>query len=286
MKKKKTFLAALILPAALLIAAAVRLIGPLHLRAGPETHEDTEQNDSIQYYGLSFMPDESLPRNEYAADAFDFSDDIFIRYDSDDAECGVDVSTYQGEIDWRQAAAAGVEFAMIRVGFRGYLSGALALDDRFIQNADGAAEAGVKIGAYFFSQAVTPAEAEEEADFVVSALAGYDVTYPVVFDWENVESPDARTSGISPRELTELASAFCARIAEAGYTPAVYFNVPTGYFMYDLASLSDYVFWLAEYRSVPTFYYSFDLWQYTDAGRVPGIDAPVDLNLCFRSFPG
>ncbi len=199
---------------------------------------------------------------------------------------GVDVSFYQKDIDWQQVKAAGIDFAIIRVGFRGYgSSGLISEDSCFRQNIAGALEAGLQVGVYFFSQAVNVWEAREEADFVLNAIRGYDITFPVVFDWERItNNSSARTNGMPGSTMTLCAQAFCDAVAQAGYTPVVYFNQDAGYLDYDLDLLKDYGFWLAEYRSVPTFYYHFDLWQYTAKGQVPGIEGAVDLNLCFADY--
>jgi len=199
---------------------------------------------------------------------------------------GVDVSFYQEDIDWHQVKASGIDFAIIRVGFRGYgPSGLMAEDSCFRRNIAGALEAGLQVGVYFFSQAVNVWEAREEANFVLDAIRGYDVTFPVVFDWERItNNASARTNGLPGSTMTLCAQAFCDAVAQAGYTPVIYFNQDAGYLDYDLDLLKDYDFWLAEYRSVPTFYYHFDLWQYTAKGRVPGIEGDVDLNLCFTDY--
>ena len=199
---------------------------------------------------------------------------------------GVDVSFYQKDIDWKQVKASGIDFAIIRVGFRGYgPSGLISEDSCFRQNIAGALEAGLQVGVYFFSQAVNVWEAREEANFVLSAIQGYDITFPVVFDWERItNNSSARTNGMPGSTMTLCAQAFCDAVAQAGYTPMVYFNQDAGYLDYDLDLLKDYGFWLAEYRSVPTFYYHFDLWQYTAKGQVPGIEGEVDLNLCFADY--
>ena len=206
--------------------------------------------------------------------------------DEKTARTGVDVSFYQKDIDWKQVKAAGIDFAIIRVGFRGYgSSGLISEDSCFRQNVAGALEAGLQVGVYFFSQAVNVWEAREEANFVLSAIQGYDITFPVVFDWERItDNSSARTNDMPGSTMTLCAQAFCDTIAQAGYTPVVYFNQDAGYLDYDLDLLKNYGFWLAEYRSSPTFYYHFDLWQYTAKGRIPGIEGDVDLNLCFADY--
>lgn len=198
------------------------------------------------------------------------------------AMTGVDVSVYQEDIDWQQVKAAGVDFAMIRVGFRGYgPSGILSEDSRFRDNITGALEAGLQVGVYFFSQATNVWEAQEEANLVLNAIKDYNVTFPVVFDWERITNASARTDGLPGGTITLCAKTFCDTVAQAGYTPMVYFNLDLGYLGYDLSQLKDYGFWLAEYRTTPTFFYDFDMWQYTAKGCVPGIKGDVDLNLYF-----
>lgn len=171
---------------------------------------------------------------------------------------------------------------MIRVGYRGYSQGALQMDERFRENMDGALAAGLDVGVYFFSQATSVLEAEEEADFVLSAVRGYPIKYPVAFDWEFIDGAEARTDGMDGDTVTQCATAFCDLISVAGYTPMVYFNQELGYLFYQLDQLDASQFWLAEYDTKPDFFYDFEMWQYTHTGVVPGIQGNVDLNLAFR----
>ena len=225
---------------------------------------------------------DSLPLNTYDPQSF-YTENGLRRYSTEDmiGLAGIDVSSYQQNIDWSLVKDAGVDFAMIRVGYRGYVSGKLDLDDCFLQNMEGAATAGIPVGVYFFSQALTEEEAIEEAKYVLNWIQGYDIQYPVVFDWEEVEA-DARTDEMNMLMLTSCALAFCKTIEEAGYTPAVYFNQVYGYQQLNLPSLKDYVFWLAAYEDTPGFHFDFQMWQYTNQGTVPGISGPVDLNIYFK----
>ncbi len=194
---------------------------------------------------------------------------------------GVDVSYYQGEIDWEKVKASGIEFAIIRLGYRGYgQEGKLVEDKMAFENLEGALEAGLKVGVYFFSQAITVEEALEEADFVLKRIQDYDITMPVVYDWEYV-SAEARTANMDPRTLTDCYLAFCGRIEEAGYTPMAYFNSYQSRSLMYLTELEQYPFWLALYSDRMTYPYRIEMWQYTDSGRVPGIAGNVDLNLMF-----
>ena len=194
---------------------------------------------------------------------------------------GVDVSYYQGEIDWEKVKASGIEFAIIRLGYRGYgEEGKLAEDKMAYKNIEGALEAGLKVGVYFFSQAITVEEAVEEAEFVLKRIEKYDITMPIVYDWEYV-SNEARTANMDRRTLTDCYQAFCEKITEAGYTPMAYFNSYQSKNLMYLTELESYPFWLALYSDRMTYPYRFEMWQYTDSGKVPGIEGNVDINLYF-----
>lgn len=198
---------------------------------------------------------------------------------------GVDVSVYQGDIDWHTLKKEGVYFAFIRAGYRGYQKGGLNTDKNFEKNIQGALDAGIKVGVYFFSQALNADEAYEEALYVLDLIHGYDVTFPVVFDWETVLADDARTNGIETEELCRAANVFCSTVAEAGYTPMVYSNQTLSLLYYDLSRIYSYDFWYAEYKDTHTSYYDFEIWQYTSAGRLAGVpDAYVDLNISFVDY--
>lgn len=192
---------------------------------------------------------------------------------------GIDVSSHQGLIDWNKVAGDGVEFAILRAAYRGYTAGSLNKDSTFDYNADQAAQAGLQVGAYIFSQAITVEEALQEADFLLDILAGKHITGPVVFDWEVIGTKDARTYGLDTQTLCAAANAFCQRIAEAGYTPMVYFNSYAGYVKYDLSEIQQYDFWFAQYKEKPDFYYNFQMWQYTSSGKVSGVEGNVDLDV-------
>lgn len=204
------------------------------------------------------------------------------------SEAGVDVSEHDGEIGWEAVRASGIDFAMIRLGYRGYSQGTIALDSYFLANLEGATKAGLKVGVYFFSQATSEDEAREEAAFVTKTLAdsGATLAYPVVFDEEPITNGDvARTDGMASEQFSANAAAFCQAVQQAGYEPAVYGN------QHDLAkldltgALSNYQVWYAEYGvDEPTGEVDFTMWQYTDSGTVDGIPATagqVDVNIHF-----
>ena len=194
---------------------------------------------------------------------------------------GIDLSVFQKNVDWAKAAESGVEFAVIRLGFRGYGKGALQPDELFDSHLDGAHAAGIDAGVYFFSQALTAEEGREEAQYVLEQLKGRKLELPVYFDWEPVSTEDSRTNGYDYANLTGSAVAFCQTIEAAGYQAGVYINRQQGYYHYDLSRLTDYSLWVADYNSYPDFYYRFDMWQYSAGGQVEGFDIQVDENLLF-----
>ena len=191
---------------------------------------------------------------------------------------GVDVSAHQGSIDWEAVAASGIRFAMIRLGYRGYGTGKLVEDEYAKKNLQGAKDAGLDVGAYFFSQALNIREADEEIKFMLNILGEQYLDMPIVLDWE-IPTNDARTAGMDGRTLTDIQLHFCSVMAEKGYQPMVYFNWYQSEHMYVLSELEDYPFWLALYQDRMTYPWKVELWQYTDKGRVPGISGNVDLNV-------
>lgn len=261
--------------------------------AGESTESDLgaqpmliEAEPTITYRDQVLPVWENVEPNQYDQSCFSVNDRGWVTYEKNgvSAKIGVDVSTYQEEIDWKQVADSGISFAMIRCGYRGYSKGVVVEDKLFQKNIEGALDAGLEVGVYFFSQATNVWEAQEEADYVLGAIEGYDITYPVAFDWEFIAgSGEARTNGMEADDITRCAGAFCDMVAKAGYEPVIYFNQDLGYLSYELDALNDYTFWLAEYDTNPSFYYHFDLWQYTHRGEVPGIEGNVDLNLDFRT---
>ena len=245
--------------------------------------EQTEQEEQEQIAYGSYLVDvlEDVPVNSYDADAF-YQEDGRIYYESDTVETrtGIDVSVYQGDIDWEAVKNDGIDFAIIRLGFRGYgESGSMNLDRNFTANLEGAIAAGLDVGVYFFSQAITVKEAAEEAEFVLEYLDGYDLTYPVVFDWEVIGTESARTYGLDTETLCACANTFCSMVEEAGYEAMIYLTSYAGYIKYDLSQVMEYDFWFAQYSDTPDFYYDFQMWQYSSTGSVDGISGDVDLNL-------
>ena len=204
---------------------------------------------------------EGVPVNKLQADGFT-ADNTFKYYSENGQPAsneGIDVSSFSGSIDWAKVKESGVDFAMIRLGGRGYGDeGGLYADDKAAENLQGAKAAGIKVGAYFYSQATTNAEAEEEAEY-------------------------AKQVKVTSTQATECAVAFCEKVKSFGYIPMIYSASREFYFKYDLSRLKDYELWLVQYADKPDFYYQFSMWQYSESGHIDGIDGSVDLNISFKS---
>ncbi len=198
------------------------------------------------------------------------------------SQTAVDVSDLQGKIDWERVSEDGIDFAMIRLGRRGYTEGNIYLDDYYYENVSGVQSEGMPFGVYFFSQAITEDEAIEEANFVIKHLSGSGISYPVVFDHEPVESADGRANNLSKNELTRITKAFCQKIEDAGYTPMIYGNA----FDMERLNLNDLKgidVWYAEYESSqPTGQFDFAMWQYSSTANVSGINTQADLSILFE----
>ena len=192
---------------------------------------------------------------------------------------GIDVSKFQGSIDWNAVKADGITFAIIRCGYRGYGSGALVEDSTYRANIRGAINAGLKVGVYFYSQAVNEAEAVEEASMVLSLVGGYSLPLGVYYDTEKVAGDSGRADGISAAQRTACAVAFCETIRNAGYRAGVYSYAGWFYNSLNFANISKYNIWIAQYRDTLNSSYKYNTWQYTGSGRVNGISKPVDRNI-------
>lgn len=246
----------------ILLAALLTLPGCLN-GPQPNTQPPTE-------------PAPTLPQSPFSPG--DFTEDKgFLSCAGVNAVVGIDVSHHQQQIDWQQVADAGVKFAMIRLGRRGLTTGALAADDLAAVNLAGAREAGLKIGAYFYSQAVSPEEAAAEAAFALQILDGTPLDLPLVYDWELED----RTAGVDQKTLTACTRTFCEAVEAAGYTAMIYFNSYQALELLDLLQLTAYPWWLAMYDHTQNFPCRMDMWQYTNTGSVPGIQGNVDVNLLF-----
>ncbi len=194
---------------------------------------------------------------------------------------GIDVSEHQENVDWQQVKAAGIEFVMIRVGWRGYTQGELFADTLAQTHYAGAKAAGLKVGAYIFSQAVTPEEGAEEAAYLLEQTKDWDINMYLALNWEYT-GEESRTAAVDARTLTDITKAFCQRVEQANKRSMVYFDAYLASTRLYLEELRGYPFWLAQYAQEMDFSHPVTMWQYTSTGKVPGIDGDVDLN---RYYP-
>ena len=232
---------------------------------------------------------ENVPKNIYDFSCLSTDEDTgFKKYNDEKngitSKMGIDVSEFQGgDIDWKQVKDSGIEFVIVRIGYRAYgESGELVKDDMFEQNIEGALDAGLEAGVYFFSQAITPGEAVEEAEFVLDLIRPYKITGPVVYDTEEIKGDTARTDGNTRQEFTNYCKVFCDTVEHAGYDSMIYANMKWMAFTLDMEELTDYDFWYADYHELPQNPYDYAIWQYSETGAVPGINANVDLNIWFE----
>lgn len=190
---------------------------------------------------------------------------------------GIDVSSHQGVIDWPAVAESGVEFAMIRLGYRSYRDGGLYIDEQAAYNLTEARAAGLKVGAYFFSQALNEEEAAEEAAFALEILGGVELDLPLAYDWEHVAG-STRTGAMDQETLTACVKSFCGAAEAGGYEPMVYFNLDLSRTLLDVDAVAGYEVWFAQYADAPELDAPFRIWQYSDQGQLAGITEKVDLN--------
>ena len=277
-KEKKIFLIkAIAVGVAALVLIGIVLAFVRGLQPGGEPSEpDVIQGD------ISRPTEETLPpppANPYFATDFSYGVDGYLHLTAGKSVVGVDVSEHQVNVDWQAVKDSGVEFVIIRVGYRGYETGELYADTEAQTHYEGAKAAGLKIGAYFFSQALNDEEAAAEAAFTLEQIKDWQIDMPVVFDWEYVSS-SARTANIGKTALTSATRVFCEAVKAAGYTPMLYFSQAQGDDLLELSELTEYGFWLAMYRNM-VYPYRIDMWQYTSTGTVPGIDGEADIDLYF-----
>ncbi len=192
---------------------------------------------------------------------------------------GIDVSYHQAEIDWEKVAADGVEFAMIRLGYRGWSDGALYMDERFVENMQGAQAAGIDVGVYFFTQALNETEAKQEAEYVIEHIKDYELQMPIAWDVEDIDEEEGRMDHLSVSQRSRNAAVFCQTLSDAGYEAMIYCNMYYEAYRLDMEMLSGFPIWYADYSRFPQTPYHFQIWQYTSSGTVDGIEGKVDLNI-------
>lgn len=250
----------------------------------PETVPSTTQAEATTAPPPETQPPTTLPPpppNIFDPKDFEYDEQGYLTCNAGQYQRGIDVSSYQTQIDWQQVADSGIEFVIIRVGGRGYgEAGTLYEDSKAQQYYEEATNAGLKVGAYFFSQAISPEEAVEEAEYLLELTKGWELEMPVVYDWEFI-SLEARTAWVDRQTLTDCMLAFCDRITQEGLDAMIYFNPQQSRMRFHIEQITQYPFWLAMYSDWMTYPYKIDMWQYTNEGSVPGIEGNVDINLYF-----
>lgn len=263
-----------------------------------ETSEEAEEEDDpstdgkhtlVQYSDgreewVSISP--YLPKHEY-----DFTKLVcqsgLMKYYEDGRQIsyvGVNISKFQDYVDFVKVKKAGIDFVMLRAGVRGYGTGQLSVDDYFSENLKRATDAGLDVGVYFFSQAITKEEAVEEANMVIENLGEYQISYPVAFDMEFIENDSARTDILTRFEKTEIAKAFLDAIADAGYKTMIYGNKEWLIKEIDMSKLTAYDVWLSQGADIPDYPYQFAMWKYDFRGKVDGIVGFVDMSISFINY--
>lgn len=227
-----------------------------------------------------------LPKHEYDFTKLVCQSDLMKYYENgkQTSYVGVDISKYQDYVDFVKVKKAGIDFVMIRVGARGYSSGQLVLDEYFSDNIKRATDAGLDVGVYFYSQAITKEEAIEEANMVIENLGEYQLAYPVAYDMEMVENDTARTENLTKAEKTEIAKAFLDTIAATGRKTMIYGNKEWLIKEIDMSKLTAYDVWLSQPADIPDYPYKFSMWQYDFEGSVDGIVGYVNMNISFINF--
>lgn len=227
-----------------------------------------------------------LSRNDYDYSGLVYQRPLMKYYENNTrvSYVGVDISKTQDYVDFLELKRAGIEFVMLRLGQRGYSSGEITMDEYFMDNLKRASEAGLDVGVYFFSQAVTVEEAEEEAQFVIDTLSENKIQYPVVFAMDTIPNEVSRIDSLDKMERTNIALAFMDKIRENGYFPMVYGDKEWLIQKLSLGSMIGYDVWLSQEMDIPDYPYQFVMWQYTTHGSIAGIAGDANLNICFIDY--
>ena len=292
-KKRNLFLAATLILVVIIVAVSAVILarGPrvssveLISNNGDGTATVSDLND-----GRMTIPYYDIPTCTYKLQDFKSGANGTIVYEGGDSYVGINVNYKMGDIDWNQVAESGVDFAMIRVGYRGNENGSIVLDSKFQENITGATEANIPVGVYFYSKAVTNEEADAEATFVLEQIRGYNVTWPIAFFWEydtnddGTQDQNSRTIACNGDQVTGFISTFCNKVEMAGFNSCYYATKSMAYDTLDLSQLGKFDLWYAEFRERPSFYYNFGMWQYTQEGTVSGISGSVPITLSFQDY--
>ena len=228
-----------------------------------------------------------IPKNELIEDNFSVVSGNKLTYSQSGrnvSHFGIDVSKYNGTVSWNSVKKAGVEYALLRVGARGYSSGNIVLDEKFTENLKGCQDNGIDVGVYFFSQAINTNEAIEEASYCVASLSGNRIRYPIIFDSEEVLNDSYRTENLSSTELTNIFKAFAEVVKAYGYTPMFAGTKKQLARRVDLQNMNGYDIWLLDTGEKTEYPYRYSIRQYSDKGKVDGITGEVNLDICLISY--
>ena len=227
-----------------------------------------------------------LTKNTYDYSGLVYQYPIMKYYEDSEkvSRVGVNVSADDGDINFKRLKKAGVDFAMIRLGSRGYGSGNLMADEMFYENVRKATDAGMDVGVTFFSQAITKEEALEEATRVIEGLQGFTIVYPVAFDMEYISNDTARVQGLSKEAKTEIAMTFMDAVRQAGYKTVLYGDKEWLIRRVDLSKLIGYDVWLSQEQDTPDYPYKYTMWEYTKSAKLDGLDEPAALSICFIDY--
>ncbi len=195
---------------------------------------------------------------------------------------GIDVSEFQRDIDWEKVKESGIDFVMIRCGFRSMVKGDIREDQKFRYNISEANRLGIPVGVYFYSTAINKKEALEEASYVINLISDYEITYPVAYDFEMFN--ENRTEGLNDKDINDNAIYFLDYIRSHGYHGMLYSNLRAINYHWDLEKFKGYPLWYAQYIDTSTYDDDYVMWQYADNGRVDGIVGNVDLNEGYYAY--
>ena len=271
--KFKRFVRSLINRPLILIIAAIVIIGLIVF--GAVSCSNKSKNISTHNTTGDFSSAESLDETKWT------TENGFMKYDDSayTSTIGIDVSEWSEDIDWQKVKDAGVDFVILRVGYRGYETGKFVIDTKLEEYMTGAEAVGLKMGAYFVTQAISEEEAIEEAELVLEKVEGHEMAMPLYIDCEANGGTTSRTDSLTMQDYTDNAKAFCKRIEEAGYKAGVYSNETWINKNLDLEQLYDYDIWFAKYTTTPSTSHLFNMWQYTEEGEISGIEYWVDVNV-------
>ena len=242
----------------------------------------TDDKGKKKYYEI--LKDVAKNDYDFANNLLNDGGDLTYKDGKREAIKGVDLSKYNGAVDFTKLKDNGIGFVMLRLGSRGYGTGKITLDEKFVEYAQNAQLAGLQIGAYFYSQAINENEAVEEVNYIIGAISGFNVKYPVAIDIEKVEGDEARTDKLTDKERTAVVKSFCDTVKGYGYKPIIYATREMLIAGLDLAELGDYDVWLSD-ENIPTDYpYRFSMWQYNKKGRIDGITGDIDFDMSFINY--